>query len=256
MNQTATATATATAAADNPPITSRDVSPHEMLQAALDYASRGHYVFPCHGIIPVRNQCTCGDHPNCGKNAGKHPWTRHGLRDATIEHKKIKGWNKKWKAGANIAIRGGGSERLLVIDVDSYKSDADNELAKLELECGVLPRDWLVSTGACGLHIYLTLPEGIEVKSINNWRPGIDLKSSGGYVIAPPSLHLSGGRYTWIAHRGDSPPLLPAAWLKVLPVIQVVQAVPLDEWHSPQQSTDSTETTEGYRGTEYYRDNG
>ena len=29
--------------------------------------------------------------------------------------------------------------------------------------------------------------------------PGIDLRATGGYVVAPPSLHVSGNRYEWLA---------------------------------------------------------
>ena len=216
MNQTATATATATVS-HNPPITSRDVSPFEMLQAALDYASRGLPVIPIHGVIPLLNKCTCKKQV-CGHKAGKHPRTTNGCYDGTIEHKTIKGWNSKhWKAGANVAIVGG---RLLIVDVDLHADGADESLAKAELELGTLPRDWMVSTGGGGVHLYFSLPDGVQIGCVNGWRTGVDIKSSGGYGVAPPSLHQSGKRYAWVSQLDDSPPLLPAAWLNELKKIE------------------------------------
>ena len=39
--------------------------------------------------------------------------------------------------------------------------------------------------------------------------PGIDLRGDGGMIVAPPSVHPSGGRYRW--RRGHRPGALPLA---------------------------------------------
>ena len=82
-----------------------------MLDAALAYAGLGWHVFPVHGILDGR--CTCGR--TC-KRAGKHPWTAHGLNDATDDKDKIKAWWREHPM-ANVGIATGASG-LVVVDAD------------------------------------------------------------------------------------------------------------------------------------------
>ena len=56
---------------------------------ALDYAARGWSVFPLHGIS-VEEKCTCGK-SDCA-SPGKHPRTRTGLKESTIDEIKI--WHR------------------------------------------------------------------------------------------------------------------------------------------------------------------
>lgn len=51
-----------------------------------------------------------------------------------------------------------------------------------------------MNTGGGGLHLYLYYAGGPVPKTLVE---GIDLKGDGGYVVAPPSLHISGQRYAW-----------------------------------------------------------
>jgi hypothetical protein len=51
-----------------------------------------------------------------------------------------------------------------------------------------------VRTGSLGSHFVFRLPEGVEAHK-GKLAPGIDLKSEGGYLVAPPSVHSSGRRY-------------------------------------------------------------
>lgn len=50
---------------------------------------------------------------------------------------------------------------------------------------------------ARGVHVYVQLPEATKTRALsrNGKRAQIDIKSSGGYVLAPPSVHPSGTEY-------------------------------------------------------------
>lgn len=86
----------------------------DRLDCALRYASFGWPVFPCYSA--ESGICTCRKQGDCHAIA-KHPRTRHGLKDASIEARQIRRWWGKWP-NANVAIRTGPESDLLVIDVD------------------------------------------------------------------------------------------------------------------------------------------
>jgi hypothetical protein len=163
-----------------------------MIKQALSYAALGWRVFPCHAP-DHRGRCSCDD-PRC-ESVGKHPRTRRGVHDATMDPDTITRWGARWP-NMNIGIATGNG--LVVLDVDP-RHGGDESLAELEHEHGDLIT-LTARTGGGGIHLYLAgeLPGRIA------FRPGLDLKAAGGYVIAPPSLHVSGHRYEWIA-LGDLP---------------------------------------------------
>lgn len=66
----------------------RSVERWHSLAAAKLYINLGWPVFPVYSV-DAKGQCTCGT-PNC-PNAGKHPATPHGLKDATTNLAKIDG---------------------------------------------------------------------------------------------------------------------------------------------------------------------
>jgi hypothetical protein len=157
--------------------------------AALWYARRGWYVFPC-------------------KPAGKTPLTPHAGYDATADLTVIRRWWERWP-DANIAIATGRASGIVVLDVDPGHG-GDDSLAALVAEHGQLVETPEVLTGGGGRHLYFRAPPGDEVKNavgVGGW-PGLDLRGEAGYVIAPPSLHPSGNRYAWEASsRPESTPL-------------------------------------------------
>ena len=175
--------------------------PSELLQSALAYASFGWAVFPTHSIRD--GLCTCG-RPAC-TSPGKHPLTRHGFKDATTDPEVIRRWWRKYP-WANIAIATGEkSGRLLVIDIDCKPSRGiSGEETWQEVEQGC-PATVEVLTGGGGRHLYFNYPDSVKIKSgVGMIGPGVDVRADGGYVLAPPSLHLSGKRYEW---EGSSDPL-------------------------------------------------
>ena len=183
-----------------------------MLDAALRYARCGLPVFPLWPVLefkPGSFTCGCGKGLRCGTNSGKHPLAAlvpNGLKSATIDANIIKDWWATWPE-ANIAIATG---PVVVIDIDP-RHRGDASLAQLEAKHGNFPPTWRVRTGGGGLHIYFTVPSDITIKnSVSEIAPGVDVRGYGGYVVAPPSKHISGGKYEWTAGKELAP--LPS-WL-------------------------------------------
>ncbi|GGD19447.1 bifunctional DNA primase/polymerase [Sinisalibacter lacisalsi] len=164
-----------------------------MLDHALEYAARGWAVFPVHGIVD--GICTCGQ-ADCS-SAGKHPLGGRGLKDATTDLNAINEWWSNYP-GANIGIATGPISGLFVVDVDDGPSKTGFvSLQTLEAEHGQLPRDVCVRTGSGGLHIYLMNPQINVRNSAGKLGENIDIRGDGGYVVAPPSHHVSGNLYAW-----------------------------------------------------------
>ncbi|MCH8852607.1 MAG: bifunctional DNA primase/polymerase [Planctomycetes bacterium] len=156
----------------------------KLKQAAIFYAGEyGWPVFPCHHIISGR--CSCGR--NDCDSPGKHPRTAHGVKDASTEPEQIEKWWDAWP-GSNIGIATGKASGLTVLDLDP-RNGADLDSIKR------LPETPRASTGGGGAHLFFKCAEGRVPKAI---APGYDLKSDGGYVIGPPSNHISGGQYEWV----------------------------------------------------------
>ena len=76
---------------------------------------------------------------------------------------------------------------------------------RVRSEHGELPDTVEQLTGGGGRQI-LFQPTGSMVNSVK-FAPGLDTRSTGGYVVVPPSLHISGRRYEWeISSRPDEVP--------------------------------------------------
>lgn len=180
--------------------------------AATVYATAGFPVFPLHTPTPD-GRCSCGR--PCGRDAGKHPRTAHGLTDATTDPSIITGWWRRWPE-ANIAVATGPAAGLVVLDVDA--GAGDEGIAGLEAAHGELSPTWAVETGGGGLHLWYH-HTGTPVPSrVGKLGPGLDVRGAGGYVVVPPSIHRSGTRYQWgAAWHPAKLPLAPLpAWLLTL----------------------------------------
>ena len=80
-----------------------------------------------------------------------------------------------------------------------------------------LPPTVIARTGGGGWHYYYRYPEGVEIKnSVKKLDPKIDIRSDGGYVVAPPSLHPSGNHYEWIIKDFQEMDYLPEWIIKKL----------------------------------------
>ena len=163
-----------------------------MFKQALKYAARGWLLFPIHAIN-AKGCCGCRSGRKC-RTPGKHPITKNGHKDATTEEEKILEWSAKFP-DANIGIRTGSESGVIVLDIDP-RHDGGTSLAHLEGKFGNLPATLEVLTVGGGRHLYYRHPGGI-VRNKASIAPGIDLRADGGYVVAPPSNHISGSAYSW-----------------------------------------------------------
>lgn len=170
----------------------------ETFQHASSYAVHGLHVFPCHGI--VSGTCTCGN-KSC-TSPGKHPRTKHGVHDATIDMNVIREWEKKWP-DANIAVACGRKSGIWVLDIDRHK-DKDGFLwfEAMETLHG-FPQTPRASTPTGGAHLIFRYPDsgGPIAKTSDGPDRGVDIMGDGGYIIVEPSFHINGGQYIW----DDSP---------------------------------------------------
>jgi len=169
-----------------------DFTNNELVLAALGYAQLGWPVFPLHTPrVNGDRPCSCDD-PKCA-NAGKHSRIRQWPEKATTDPDQIRALWRKWP-DSNIGIVTGHRSRLLIVDVDGQEGAVS--IAGLEHQHGSLPNTRTVKTGGGGLHYYFVLPEDVEIRnSAGELAPGVDIRSSGGCAVAPPSLHKNGKRY-------------------------------------------------------------
>ena len=165
-------------------------------EAALAYVARGWRVFPLHDVTAGR--CSCGQ--ACGADAGKHPRTKHGWQDGSLDQVRVLNWWIRWPT-ANIGIVTGEASGLVVLDVDLDKGGYSAFLRLLD----ELGRPTLLSlvqgTGGGGFHVVYRHPGhrvGNSAKGLRDrFGPGLDVRGDGGYIVAAPSLHRSGRRYAW-----------------------------------------------------------
>lgn len=196
-----------------------DDTSNRSLVAALRYASIGYPVFPLHNP-KLRNgvvHCSCKKWLTC-TNIGKHPRTVHGFLDATTHEATIRLWWAKFPS-ANIGIRTGKVSGIFVLDVDSrhggelsLEALTDYFRHRLKEEFSEFPPTLTAISGSGGKHYYFKHPLLFSIPSSSGViDSGLDIRGDGGYIVAPPSQHSSGGEYRWF---GVSTPILDAPdWL-------------------------------------------
>ena len=179
-----------------------------LLEAALGYAARGIPVYPVHWPHPIPGgtglACSCRRGPSCDRPA-KHPLVHHGVRDATSDPDRIGRWWRRWPQ-ANVGLATG--TRFDVLDVDGPAGLA--ALRQLQQAADLRLPGPLVATGGGGWHHWFT-PTGLGNRPPRGLAH-VDWRGRGGCVLAPPSRHISGGRYRWVVSLDQAPlPEVPAA---------------------------------------------
>lgn len=175
---------------------------------ARRYVERGWLVFPVHHI-GADGMCSCG-REGCS-SPGKHPRTSSGLKEGTNDLEQIEGWWERWPQ-ANIGIVTGASSGLVVLDVDVDKG-GEESLKELEAAHAELPTTTIAVTGSGGLHYFFRHPDVDVRNSAGKLGSGLDVRGDGGYVVAPPSNHSSGGNYEWLFSLDEQEPAELPEWL-------------------------------------------
>ncbi len=175
---------------------------------AIEYAVHNWPVFPLRGKIPA-----------IPKDAGGR-----GVLDATTDIAIVTGWWGGRYAGCNIGGRI--PESMIMIDTDPYHGGLDT-LAELERRHGPLPATLtdFSGHGDGGAHYFFRRPPGKLIGT--HLGAGIDLKTSTGYGVLPPSIHPDTGRpYT----RIERPVAAPPDWL--ISLLRPEPAPPRRPWCS------------------------
>jgi hypothetical protein len=164
------------------------------LDYALDYLRLGLGPFP----VPPPDEHHDGKVPAL-------PWKPH-QQDERIAERHV----REWFTGReqNIALLTGALYGVVVVDADSTEAIRWCVLR--------LPRTpWQVRT-ARGWHLYYRAAD-VPVRNraridTGEGRLALDVRGDGGYVIAPPSLHASGARYTLAGDWTQPREALPRFW--------------------------------------------
>jgi hypothetical protein len=162
---------------DAPPLSARSSG---RVAEALACADRGWPVFPC-------------------RSGTKEPATRHGFHDASTDPEQIRSWWHRWP-DANLAIATG-APGPDVLDVDQHGTAGHGYTALMQLKHADLldGAGTIVRTPHGGLHVYFT---GTSQASGRLPRQHLDFKSSGGYVVVPPSE--VDGRPYYLVRRAEA----------------------------------------------------
>lgn len=144
-------------------------------RAAAAYAAKLSWpVFPCSGKAPAAK-------------GGR------GCLDASTDPETIAGWWRQYPT-ANIGIAAGKASGFDVIDLDG--EDGEESLAALVHRHGALPETVEQLTGGGGRHLLFRHIEGAGNRTA--MLPGIDVRGTGGYIVAAPSVHPdTQRRYAW-----------------------------------------------------------
>ncbi len=212
-------------------LSSQKNSDKSRILEALRYLSLGWPVLPLHH--PLSNgSCSCAK-PDCSSKA-KHPRTKNGVRDASLDPLTVCQWWTQWPE-ANIGLATGSISQLVVIDIDP-RHGGDQSWQKWTMQNNI-PRTLTTRTGGGGLHL-LFKAAGKKIPNRTGVLSGIDIRGEGGYIVAPPSQHASGKSYEWV---GTVDPLvildLPRAVEDL--ILQEAKVLPIKGNHIPSGSRNS-----------------
>jgi hypothetical protein len=190
-------------------------------EGALPYAETlGWSVFPLAsgGKLPaIRTAHPKGD-PQRGSCQGECGREGHGVYDATADPEKIRAWGRRFPR-ANIGLPCGTANGFLVLDIDP-RAGGDQTIRALAAQGNPFPTCPRQRTGNGGYHLLFRFDASLG-KPRGKLGQGVDVKASGGYILAAPSVTAPsdagpGGPYRWEVSPFDTPiPPLPA-WMRAI----------------------------------------
>jgi hypothetical protein len=160
----------------------------DFLSAAFDLTRWGWQIFPL-------------------ATGEKIPAGGRGVKDATDDEEVIATWARR-NPRANIGLACGKVSGICVIDLDP-RNGSDESIARLAARKQTFPPTVSVRTANGGYHLYYRFQPDLK-NSANSLAKGIDFKTCGGYVVAPPSVLTGGRAYAWTnSPLGGDLPRLP-----------------------------------------------
>lgn len=176
-------------------------------EAAFAYERAGLKIIPLAGvsISAEGTWCSCFLGRKCPSPAkhAKVPWGPvSAFQTEPFTWRKVADWwhpHFGWWPTANIGLPTGVND-LAVLDVDVKHGGIDS-LEKLIVETGLpLTDTFIQETGSGGWHLIFAAPPGgikSDSESFGPDYPGLDTRGRGGLIVAAPSRHVSGGRYSF-----------------------------------------------------------
>jgi hypothetical protein len=170
-------------------MTDRTQETTHCLLAALNYAAKGWRVFPApRGTKKSHKSAKYSDGSNWG---------------ATNDPEQIKRDFARWPE-ANVGIPTGAANAFWVLEADTkegHSVDGIASLRALEDQYGKLPATLRAESPSGSVHLYFKWPAGIIIRnSASKVAPGIDVRGEGGMIIAPPSIKVGVGAYSWTSN--------------------------------------------------------
>ncbi len=161
------------------------------LSTALRYASGGLAVIPLHGTKDGTCTCQCD---NCCI-PGRHPRTKHGVRDATTDPRLIRQMWKKWP-NAKIGIALGGAGKLLAIVTDG--AAGQQKLREIIVTNGDLPRTVTIRDRDRETRLFRFGGTDLHISDVAD---GVRILGDGDFIVAPSSLDDSTGKRRFATGR-------------------------------------------------------
>lgn len=169
-----------------------------VVDEVLKYVSLGWKPYPVQPPGKDGEWCSCQKGSDC-PDPGKHPFhDLGGLKSACRDKRKLKTIFKSSEASVGLLCE----KSFWVLDIDGEQGLQD--LAKLEEENGELPKTPTAKTGSGGKHYYFAFDRRLKKNRSRIRGCSIDVKTTGGAVVAPPSLHASGNAYEWLVDPGEA----------------------------------------------------
>ena len=171
-----------------PDAQTEEAAPSEKVKAIRALTSAGYTLIPLNGKTPAIKGWT------------STKYGQYGERELAV---------------GNYGVALGPTDLVLDFDPRNYAKD-DKPLARLTAAVG-LPPTLTVRTGGGGAHFYFKKPADFAVTGKLKGYAGVDIRTAGGQVVGPGSVHPETGKeYTIVTDRPATAVEAPAALLELL----------------------------------------